>query len=1521
LSKLTAQITSTTSVLNVCAPATITFTAPTGASNSAWTFGPYPSSTAASGGFAVVNAGTFQATYSGIVAGSPFTFTVLITVNPRPVANFTILQPSNDCAVKTVTLLNSSTGSVPIVNWTWVYGDGGLASYTNGSPSTYGYVTPGTYSVTLQIVDANGCDDQKTVGTVSVINSPTAVIASNPSLLVGCLSNFSAVFSASNSIGNNLSYNWSFGNGQSSSQVTSSSLTYSSQTGQYLVSLTVTSQGCSNIATTYVTVSPATLSVSVSSTVCLGAPFTATVNSNQPFSVWNLGSGQIALGNPPISSPTISVPGFNSVGIKNITVNAGSSPCIATPVSFTVLVDQVTANFASSSPTVSCASPFAVSYTNASSTNANTFTWTVLNTNSVINTYYGATANHVFSGGSSNPYAVFVRPYTPTVTLIAKSAAGCLATITKTVHSIERPAAWYNVSTKEGCAPLAVSLYDSSIVYPSCPITSYTWNNGASPATIVTGTVALPPATNSRIPVQSFTYATAGTYSPYLIISTASNYTNTSATCTDPSFTTVITVVNPPVVSFNVPSGNFCPDQLVQITNTSPNQSAIQHWHVASDNQYFSGCTSDPNPSWKFTNVGVHNFTLTGYQNSCSSSAVAGPITVQGPICKARYETNCTGNRASVIFSVELQEVSTATLNFGDASNFVFTGNPAPGQVVNLSTTHVYGASGNFIATLTAVNPATGCSPSIYTFVVTVRNAQAVVVSNPTVCLGQPIAFSATGSIDVQVGCSRGYLWYLDGNPPVETTSAGYTTVIPTPGIHTMTLVVKDDNGCMSNFATSVRVSSVTPNFSLTSNTLCLSNATVQITDQSIQTPDAITFYSWNFGDGSFYSNTSPIVPTHTYLNASVPSTNYNITLIATNALGCTAAITKVVSIIKPPVLFQTTPSVFCISAGAAATVSFIPQSTYSTYTINFGTSASSTLITSGISSYQYSLAGTYVASVDVRTPAGCENSGTFNLTGVQTPTADFQFSSPNSTGGNNICSGKIVTFTNTTQPLLPNPIWNLGSGILPSSSNTVSLLYSAPVNSQVVISLSVNSGAPAFCASSVVKNFTIFAFDADFVTSNTLVCFNQALSFSLTPSSFGLEAWVWSFGDATSSSTLFASSTPPPANDISHLYSTYNASAQGNASVTLIYWSKELACRDAKEKVIKVEKINTNFFRNNELFATDTAHCLRLQDSFTDTSTVNSLALSYQWFFGGGASSTIKSPTYTYPKPGTYTVTLITTNEHNCKDSLKKIMTIFDLPTAKILPDSEGYCPNRPFSLAMQGSESVITGTWSPAIYFQPSATFTASNSQYTAQVSAPESTVLALVVTNSNNCVSDLVDTLITIVQPPKGIVWDTSVVVGEPIPMFALIEPQVTYTWTPVTQDLSCLLCYNPISSSTVDVLYTLVMEDKLKCSQVSSTFSIHILPYTSVDLPTAFTPNGDGINDVIYADGWGIRSLNYLRIYNRWGQLLFETNDINKGWDGRYEGVPQNMDTYVYQVSVDTYIDAEPLIKSSTFKLIR
>ena len=87
-----------------------------------------------------------------------------------------------------------------------------------------------------------------------------------------------------------------------------------------------------------------------------------------------------------------------------------------------------------------------------------------------------------------------------------------------------------------------------------------------------------------------------------------------------------------------------------------------------------------------------------------------------------------------------------------------------------------------------------------------------------------------------------------------------------------------------------------------------------------------------------------------------------------------------------------------------------------------------------------------------------------------------------------------------------------------------------------------------------------------------------------------------------------------------------------------------------------------------------------------------------------------------------------------------------------------------------------------------------------------------------------------------------------------------------------------------------------------------------------MPTGFTPNGDGKNDKFKPFTVGITNLNYFRVYNRWGQLIFSTAKLNDGWDGRVSGREQPSGTYVWMVQ-GVARDGKVITKKGTVTLIR
>lgn len=1502
-----AQISVSVPSVGVCLNQVTTFTAPASVSSGTWNFGNGLTSNLLSGSFTYTNSGTFTITFNGTTPSGPTAFSLTATVYALPTASFSILSTPNNCAVKTITVTDLSIGGNTGV---WTFGDGGSSAYSPGTPVVYAYTTPGNYNVGLQVTSVFGCNSTiTTIGTVSVFAAPVPIISSNPANLSSCTPPFNVAFSAANSSGQNPSYAWNFGNSQTSNAV-SSNQTYNSQ-GNYTVTLTVTAGGCSATATTIVVVNAATVSATLPQTVCLGASFTATQASNQSFVIWGFpGGAAVAAPATLMDNPVSLSASFTNSGVATVTLYAGSGACQSV-ITRTVFVDHVIAQFASPSPAYSCASPFSVILQNQSTPNATQFTLSVPAfqqstltppppTNTLVYQFTGANPTFTipYIQGSLNPYANFNSPYSlayaPSVTMVATSLAGCTASVVHTFDSITRPTASFYKSRMNGCAPLQVTYNSNSYVFSHDPIVSYTWCNGATPPVFVTGL--------GSVPAQPFTYNTVGTYSPYLIIQTADG-------CVDQSFTEIVTVANPPVISFSFTPQTVCPEVPVQIVNTTAASVAatVNHWHVTSDAGYFSGCIDDPNPSWNFTHVGVHGFTMSAYVDGCRADVVAASqVTVNGPVVRGVYETNCT-NKMSVDFRSHLQSAPSATLDVGDGSPpYIFTNG---GGTVSYLTTHVYALTGDYTATLTGANPLTGCNNSTYTMLVTVRNIQVTLTSPSVACLSASVNFNASALQDVFTSCSRGYVWYVDALPPLETDQPTFTTNFYSAGNHSVVLWVKDINSCTASFTRSVRVSSVTPAIGLSSNSICV-NGTVQAVNNSTSVPlDPLVSQSWNFGNLGFGSAPSHTV---TYVNAVYPSTNYIITLTVTNSRGCTGSTQKILQVKRPNTTFQVSSTNICVGPGL---VTFSAQPAGGSYTMSFGEGSVPTQTSSSpVFTHTYLSAGNFSANLTVIDNEGCQATGTPVFINAQiTPTADFSFSGTGSFSNTPVvCSPTVITYTDLSQPTQPYTYgWNVYPGVPSLQSPNVVYSYTQAVTQVFSISHTVTTSNG--CTSSITKSVTLYSPKAKINVDKRQICLRDLVRFNIKDSTgSGVLGWYWQYDNVSpNTGTVLAAGSPPTNTLFPYDYYPPN----GVALVRLTYFSSQFACSYFDTLSIRVLKVDASFKRNDELAKKDSVHCLRVKDVFTNTSPFPS-SLSYLWGFGNGDISVQQNPELTYQSPGVYQVTLAVTSTNTCKGTSVRNVTVNPLPEAAISA-VDSVCQNSPFELVGSGTSTagIVAYSWQPA-----SAVLNPSAPTTTATAVSPVPVQYSLSVTDGNTCVSDPITYSLFIQPPAQTLFWDTTVIVGQPVPISASQGTTFTYSWSPVA-DLSCTVCPNPLSTTTVNVTYTVVLEDGMQCFRTLSTYTIFVDPQTSVDVPTAFTPNGDAVNDVIFVDGWGIKKLNYFRIYNRWGQLLFESNDLKTGWDGNHDGVPQPMETYIYQVSVETYLDNPPLEKTSSFKLIR
>ena len=144
--------------------------------------------------------------------------------------------------------------------------------------------------------------------------------------------------------------------------------------------------------------------------------------------------------------------------------------------------------------------------------------------------------------------------------------------------------------------------------------------------------------------------------------------------------------------------------------------------------------------------------------------------------------------------------------------------------------------------------------------------------------------------------------------------------------------------------------------------------------------------------------------------------------------------------------------------------------------------------------------------------------------------------------------------------------------------------------------------------------------------------------------------------------------------------------------------------------------------------------------------------------------------------------------------------------------------------------------------------------------------------------------------------------------------LRQPHVAHRWVDAIVDSKGRAVLFPLLSQK----YKVQARDTLKCEWVSDYLSILVKDGT-LALPTAFTPNSS-TNNKFMVRGNGIKRVVNLKIFNRWGEMLFETSDNSDGWDGTYKGSPQPIDTYVYTVTIET-LQGTIVEKNGVFTLIR
>jgi gliding motility-associated-like protein len=232
-----------------------------------------------------------------------------------------------------------------------------------------------------------------------------------------------------------------------------------------------------------------------------------------------------------------------------------------------------------------------------------------------------------------------------------------------------------------------------------------------------------------------------------------------------------------------------------------------------------------------------------------------------------------------------------------------------------------------------------------------------------------------------------------------------------------------------------------------------------------------------------------------------------------------------------------------------------------------------------------------------------------------------------------------------------------------------------------------------------------------------------------------------------------------------------------------------------------------------------------------------------------------------------------------------------------------------------LQGQIVGSSFQWSPTAYLN-------NPTSLNPIATPPRTTMYKLFVYDTQGCPKPGIDSVLVTVQPRirANAGRDTVVIVGQPLQLNG--TGGVTYTWSPPI-GLNNPNIANPIGvyGNNIDsVRYKLIVRDAAGCAD-STYMTVRVFRTPArIFVPTAFTPNGDGLNDLARPISVGIRKIHSFTIFNRWGEVVFTTNQDRQGWNGIFKGQPQGSAVFVWTVSAEDY-DGNQYFDKGTITLIR
>lgn len=699
--------------------------------------------------------------------------------------------------------------------------------------------------------------------------------------------------------------------------------------------------------------------------------------------------------------------------------------------------------------------------------------------------------------------------------------------------------------------------------------------------------------------------------------------------------------------------------------------------------------------------------------------------------------------------------------------------------------------------------------------------------------------------------------------------------------------IATDPSFAVDNIQLSAPISALNVTLTVAPTTVCV-NGTVTATANT--GTSTVTGYTWT---------SSPGGATFTPSNASVTTVSfpsagtYSVNVLVSDGTNTASAVQTVVVSPNPTISISSTGNTICPNGNTTLTANGANNYTWSPAS-SLSSSNGSIVVASPTINTTYTVVG--------NNAFGCSSSATVDVViGPPFTVSVTPSSATTCVGGSSI----NLTATGNTAYGSINYNWSPSSGLNTTIGPLVAASPSATTTYTVI-------GSAGSCTAAATTTITITPPPPFTVTpTNTVVCQGSSISYTAT----GLNTYTWSPAFTLSSNTGSVVTANPT---VTTNYTVTGKDANGCLANPQVITLTVVPVPTATAMVITP--------LNNDSICGNTSGTLTVNTSTPPTG----FAYSYTWTAPPNYTNTIwgfsnfQTIAFTPPVPNptttiVYTVQVGYSTPSTCVSAPATVtVTVINCnpPVASFttIPGNDTLCTGECIILmntSTGGQPQTIKWKVPGAIPYD-----TASGDFPQFCFPTPGNYTVFIKVTNNWGQDSTIINNYIHVVDTPNVVgIRDTSVRFGDCVTLYGTQASY--YSWS--GPGISCTGCTSitPCVNETTNFYVT--GYNSKRCKDVDTVTVRVISDCGEMFIPSAFSPNGDGQNDVLYVRGRCLKNFT-LQIFNRWGELVFETSDQNVGWDGTQKGQPLNTGVFVYKLEGTTWDDKQ-YIKKGNVTLLR